>query len=373
MEIPFVDLKAQYLAIKSDVDQAIAGILDSASFIGGSPVSRFEQEFASLIGAKHCVGVGNGTDAIFIALKALDIGAGDEVITVANSFIATGEGITMAGARPVFIDADPITYAIDTKKLEGFLENLPSDHRVRAIIPVHLYGCPAPMKEVMELARRFNLRVVEDCAQAHLASIEGQNVGTFGDVGCFSFYPGKNLGAYGDAGAVLTNDPDLAMRMRMWANHGRIAKYDHEFEGVNSRLDAIQAAILSVKIPHLMKWTERRIQNAKLYSELLAGTDGVVLPTIPDKMRHVFHLYVIRVPRRERLVKELGEAGIATGVHYPIALPALKAYAYLKMGPEQFPVAHKYQSEILSLPMYPELSAEQIHFVATTLKKAMRS
>jgi dTDP-4-amino-4,6-dideoxygalactose transaminase len=371
MEVPFVDLRAQYQTLKIEIRDAISEILDTTSFIGGPPVAHFERDFASLINARNCLGVANGTDAIFIALKALGIGAGDQVITAANSFIASGEAISMTGAQPLFVDADPTTYTMDVAKLEDFLRSLPANHRVRAIVPVHLYGCPAPMPAIMKLASEFNLRVVEDCAQAHLAMIEDRCVGTFGDVGCFSFYPGKNLGAYGDAGAVVTDNNDLAIQMRKWANHGRIAKYDHEFEGVNSRLDGLQAAVLSVKMPHLQRWTEQRIKNAALYQELLAETPNLALPQTPRGMRHVFHLYVVRVPNREQVVEALRKQGISTGVHYPIALPSLKAYAYLGMKPSQYPVAHRYQNEILSLPMYPELSAEQIEFTADQLKKIL--
>jgi dTDP-4-amino-4,6-dideoxygalactose transaminase len=371
MEVPFVDLKAQYLSIKKEVDSALQGILDSTSFIGGKPCATFESDFSRLMGAKYCVGVGNGTDAIYLALRALGIGQGDSVITVANSFIASSEAITMAGARPIFIDCDPVSYTIDNNKLREYLNGLPSGHRVRAVIPVHLYGCPADMLEIMNIAREYGLKVVEDCAQAHLATVDGKNVGTFGDFGCFSFYPGKNLGAYGDAGAVLSNNQELATKLRMIANHGRIAKYDHELEGVNSRLDGLQAAILSVKLPRLQEWTERRINNARVYSEVLAGTNGLVLPVVPDRMRHVFHLYVVRVPHRDRIMERLAKSGISTGVHYPIALPQLRAYKYLEVDLNEVAIATKYQGEILSLPMFPELTVEQIHYVASELQNAL--
>jgi dTDP-4-amino-4,6-dideoxygalactose transaminase len=317
---------------------------------------------------RHCIGVGNGTDALFIALKTLGIGTGDEVITVANSFIATSEAITQTGARVVFVDINPKTYNIDTSKIEGKITP-----RTKAIIPVHLYGQPAEMEPILALAKKYALRIVEDAAQAHGAEYKGRRVGSIGDMACFSFYPGKNLGAYGDAGAVVTNDDELALKARMFANHGRIGKYDHEIEGVNSRLDGLQAAILGVKLRYLDEWSEARRKNAYLYNEHLKGT-GLITPTEIDDAKPVYHLYVVRVRGdvRPKLQEHLKSKDIATGIHYPIALPNLKAYAHLKHPPEGFPEATKASQNIVSLPMYPELSENQIQFIAEEIREFMQ-
>lgn len=365
MKVPFADLGLQYQSIKTEIDAAMAGVIETSSFIGGRPVSGFEQAFAAFLGMGHCVGCGNGTDAIELALRALGIGSGDEVITAANSFIASSEAITNAGASVVFVDCDPVTYCMDLDRLRAAITP-----RTKAILPVHLYGRPAPMPAIMDLARSHGLKVVEDCAQAHGASLDGRMVGSFGHVGCFSFYPGKNLGAYGDAGAMVTNDGDLANRMRMWANHGRQSKYDHEFEGVNSRLDGLQAAVLEVKLRHLAAWTEGRRRAAALYAQGLADA-GLDLPGDPEGGRHVYHLYVVRVAERDRVQQTLAEAGIASGVHYPKALPNLTAYGRLGHAPGDFPVSSRYQDEVLSLPMFPEITAEQVAWVCDRLKAAL--
>jgi dTDP-4-amino-4,6-dideoxygalactose transaminase len=303
-----------------------------------------------------------------LSLLALGVGAGDEVITAVNTFIATSEAISATGARPVFIDNDPQTYTIDVRKIEEKITP-----RTKAIIPIHLYGQPAAMDVINEIASRHNLAVVEDAAQAHGASFKGKTVGTLGRLASFSFYPGKNLGAYGDAGAIATNDEALANKVRMLANHGRLKKYEHEIEGYNSRLDTLQAAILSVKLRQLRSWTEQRQRNASLYSQLLSGTAGIVTPFTHPDAKHVFHLYVIRVEQRERVQQALKEAGIATGIHYPIPLHLQPAYRHLGLPVGSFPVAERFASEILSLPMYPELSADQITFICETLIKACQS
>jgi len=365
MAIPLVDLKKQYEEIQDEIDIAVHDVIIDTAFIGGKYVKEFEGAFGELCRAKYCVGVGNGTDAIYIALRALGVGPGDEVITVANSFIATSEAISLTGARVVFVDCDPATYTIDVDQVARAITP-----RTKAIVPVHLYGHPADMEKIREIAGAHNLFVVEDCAQAHGAEINGQRVGTFGDIGCFSFYPGKNLGAYGDGGAIITQREDLATKCRMIANHGRIDKYDHEFEGVNSRLDGLQAAILSVKLKYLEEWTEKRRAVAKQYGELLRYLP-LELPVESDGCRHVYHLYVVRVKDRKAVQERLKEAGVATGIHYPIALPMLKAYQYLGHKPEDFPVAAKYSQEILSLPMYPELTTEQIQWVCDNLARAL--
>lgn len=361
MKIPLVDLKAQYLSIRDEVRPVLDEVMGASAFIGGKFVDGFETRFASCLGVKHCLGVGNGTDALFIALKALGVGAGDEVITAANSFIATSEAITATGARVVFVDCDPRSYNID---VDGIEEKI--GPKTKAIVPVHLYGQPAEMDRIMDLARKHSLFVVEDAAQAHLSSYKGRTVGGIGDAGCFSFYPGKNLGAYGDAGAIVTNDSELAVMCRMFANHGRISKYDHEFEGINSRLDGLQAAILLTKLGHLDKWTERRRAVARMYDEALGGL--VVTPEVMPDVRHVYHLYVVRVKNRGTVMERLRERGVSTGVHYPIPLPFLKAYGYLRHRPEDFPAAHSLKDELLSLPMHGDMTDEQVGYVIKQLK-----
>jgi dTDP-4-amino-4,6-dideoxygalactose transaminase len=359
MTIQLVDLKKQYESIKTEIDSVISEVLSKTAFIGGSYVKDFEGAFARFCGVRHCIGVGNGTDALFIALKGLDIGNGDEVIVPANSFIATAEAVTQAGARVVFADIEPRTYNISVTRIEEKISP-----RTKAIIPVHLYGQPADMDPILALARKHGLKVIEDAAQAHDAEYKGRRVGSLGDCACFSFYPGKNLGAYGDAGAIVTNDDALARRARMFANHGRIDKYDHEREGINSRLDALQAAILGVKLNHLQKWSEARRRNAYLYNRLLADS-GFTTPREIEGVRAVYHLYVVRVPgdRRGELQAYLQTKGISTGIHYPLALPNLKAYAYLNHAGPDFPEATKASGEILSLPMFPELDPEQIAYI----------
>jgi len=371
MKIPLVDLKAQYESIKDEIDAAIQEVIAASSFIGGPHVRAFEEAFATFCEVKHCIGVGNGTDALFIALKSLGIGGGDEVITAANSFIATSEAITATGAQVVFCDIDPHTYNIDVSQIEAKITP-----RTKAIIPVHLYGQPADMDPIMELARRYRLKIIEDAAQAHGARYKGQRAGSLGDVACFSFYPGKNLGAYGDGGALVTNDDALALNIRMFANHGRVDKYDHKIEGMNSRLDGLQAAILNVKLKHLEKWTESRRQLASLYNELLASSD-IVTPMEMENTRSVYHLYVVRLRNeaRDAVCQELLQRGIGVGIHYPIALPNLKAYSHLGKEERQCPEATAAAQEILSLPLYPELKTAEVQYIAEALMKsyAMRS
>jgi dTDP-4-amino-4,6-dideoxygalactose transaminase len=362
--VPFVDLKAQYDSIKPEIDEAIASVLSQTAFIGGAFVKEFEQAFAGYCGVNHCVGVANGTDALFIALKALGVGHGDEVITAANSFVATSEAIKMAGAEVVFCDCDPNTLNIDVAQIEAKITP-----RTKAIIPVHLYGQPADMEPIAALAKANNLRIVGDAAQAHGSLYRGAPIATFADITCFSFYPGKNLGAYGDAGALVTNNPEWANAARMFANHGRTQKYDHDLEGVNSRLDGLQAAILSVKLRHLDAWTENRRRAADLYNVALQGA-GVVTPVELDNVKAVYHLYVVRVPagRRDQLQAHLKSSGVDTGIHYPIALPFLNAYKRLGHRHADFPQALKASQEIVSLPMFPELKREQIDYVAGLLR-----
>lgn len=366
MKIPFVDLGAQYVAHEAEIDAAIKGVIINSAFIGGPYLAAFEANFAKYIGARHCLGVGNGTDALFIALKCLGIGEGHEVITAANSFIATSEAITLAGARVVFADCDEQTYTIDISKIEALITP-----KTKAIIPVHIYGQPADMDAIADIAGRHRLFIVEDAAQAHGAAYRGRNVGTFGQYACFSFFPGKNLGAYGDAGAVVTADDELATKARMFANHGRLQKYNHAFEGVNSRLDGLQAAILDVKLKYLNQWTERRRAIARIYDEALGDVVGIPY-TRPDA-RHVYHLYVIRSARRDMIMSALADKGIATGIHYPIPLPFLEAYKYLGHTAGDFPVAYGLKDEIMSLPIHGDLTDEQAVYVADSVRAAIGS
>lgn len=364
MKVPFVDLKQQYHSIKSDIDQAIAGIIHDTSFIGGTDVKRFESEFARMLGVRHCISAANGTDAIYISLRMLGVGPGDEVITTAASWISTSETITQTGATPVFVDIDPSSYTIDVTGIEARITK-----RTKAIVPVHLYGHAALIGDIRSLCQKYGLFLIEDCAQSHFTKEGNQYVGTFGDAATFSFYPGKNLGAYGDAGAIVTNNDELASRMRMYANHGALVKHQHQMEGVNSRLDTLQAAVLNAKLPHIHEWTKMRIRNAERYSNSLKDVPGISIPSVRAGTTHTFHLYVIRCERRDELKEFLEKNEIQTAIHYPTALPNLKAYAYLGHQPNDFPIASRYQSQILSLPMYPELAEEQIAFVCEKIRE----
>jgi dTDP-4-amino-4,6-dideoxygalactose transaminase len=362
MRVNFVDLKAQYATIRDEVNEAIAGVLESCAFVNSR---SFEKDFAAYIGTDHCVGVGNGTDALHLAMKAMGFGPGDELITAANTFIATAEGIGLTGATPVFVDCDPVTYNLDPALLEAAITE-----RTKAIVPVHLYGQPADMDAIMAVAQRHGLKVVEDCAQAHGATAKGRRAGTFGDAACFSFYPGKNLGAYGDAGAVVTNDEDLALRIRKHGDHGSSVKYQHDFEGTNSRLDGIQGAVLSVKLRHLDAWTDRRIAVAARYNAGLA--DVCVVPRTAEDVRHVFHLYVIQVNNREEVMAHLTEQDIACGIHYPVPLPATPAYAGLGQDASRFPVSYGMADKILSLPMHGDLTDDDVDLVVEEVRKVAK-
>ena len=369
MKVPLVDLHAQYLAHRCEIDAAIQAILDDCLFYKGPHVEAFENLFAAKFGAEHCIGVANCTDALYLCLRAFGIGAGDEVIVPANTFIATAEAVTLAGARPVFVDIDPATYNIDIKRIERAVTGA-----TRAIIPVHLCGRAVDMEHLRFVASVHSLKIIEDCAQAVGAEWEGRPVGTWGDAGCFSFYPSKNLGAYGDGGAVITDDAAFARKVRMLADHGREQKFDHEFEGVSSRLDALQAAILTAKLPHLGYWNQKRYLGALAYSVCLKGLDGITLPDIPaEHKNHVFHCFVIRLKNRDAVRAYLAEKGIETGLHYPIALPFTNAYARFGYKPEDFPEAFAFTQECLSLPLYPELTVDKIAFVAESLIEAMHA
>ncbi len=363
MNIPLVDLKGQYRSIKSEIDTAIQEVIDKSSFILGQAVTDFESEFARAHNVKHCIAVGSGTDALHLALWGLGISRGDEVITVPYTFIATAEAISLTGATPVFIDIEPKTYTMDPAKIEGALTP-----KTKALIPVHLYGQPAAMEPIMEIARRHNLKVVEDAAQAHLAKYKGRSVGEFGACTCFSFYPGKNLGAYGEAGAVITNDDVLAQKLRQLRDHGQSRKYEHEFWGHNYRMDGIQGAVLRVKLKYLPRWTERRRAIARMYDAGLKEIAGVGLPFESPDTYHVYHLYVIATKRRGELQKYLGEKGISTGLHYPKSLHMQAAYADLHYSKGSFPLSEKAADECISLPIYAEMTNEQVGYVIKTVK-----
>lgn len=363
VQVPFADLRAQYLTIKTEIDAAIADVIRTSAFIRGPYVEKFEAAFADMMNAKHCVSCANGTDSLYIAMHALGVKPGDEVIAPAHSWISTTETITQAGGKVVFCDTDPLTHTIDASKIAALITP-----RTVGIIPVHLYGQPADMDPVMALARQHGLWVLEDCAQAHLARYKGQLVGTFGNAASFSFYPGKNLGAMGDAGAVTTNDPELAKRMAMFARHGGLTKGDHQIEGINSRLDGLQAAVLSVKLPHLPQWTEARRKWAKVYTERLSGIPAVSVPGVAEGREPVWHLYVIRHERRDALAAHLKSKGIQTVINYPVALPFLPCYAPMDHRPSDFPNAHHDQSRILSLPIFPEMTEAHIDAVIDAIR-----
>jgi len=362
MKIPFVDLHAQYLTIKPEIDAALADIIANSAFIRGPHVDKFEQLWAQTLGLKHCVSCANGTDALYITMRGLGLKSGDEVITTAHSWIATTETITQAGGKVVFCDTDHDTFNLNPAQIEAKITP-----RTVGIVPVHLYGQPADMDAIMAIAKKHKLWVIEDCAQSHLARYKGKLVGTFGNAATFSFYPGKNLGAYGDAGGIVTNDDRLADFCTTFARHG--GKGEHIMEGINSRMDGFQGAVLCVKLPHLAAWTDARRNVAARYNELLAGVGDLLTPKVAPNRDHVYHLYVIRTEKRDALKKFLGEAGIGTVLNYPKALPFYPAYAYLGHKPADFPVAYANQSRILSLPIFPEMTAAMTGFVAEQIKK----
>ncbi|ACS91098.1 DegT/DnrJ/EryC1/StrS family aminotransferase [Thermococcus sibiricus] len=361
--IPFVDVKREYHEIKEEIDNAVQRVLESGWFILGEELKKFEEEFAKYLGANYAIGVNSGSDALYLSVKALGIGRGDEVITVSHTFISTVDAIVRNGARPVFVDIDPETYTIDVNQIEEKITK-----KTKAIIPVHLYGHPADMDPIMEIAEKHGLYVIEDASQAHGAEYKGKKVGSIGHVACFSFYPTKNLGAYGDAGAIVTNDNELAERLRMMRNYGSPKKYYHDFIGVNSRLDEIQAAILRVKLKYLNRWNERRREIAKLYNEFLKDT-GVITPVEKEWAKHVYHLYVIRHKERDELQQYLLRNGIKTQIHYPVPVHLQKAY--LDLGVKvRLPVTEQISQEILSLPMFPHLSDTEVEKIARVVKDA---
>ena len=365
--VPLVDLKAQYLSIQSEIDAAIAGVLASTRFIMGPEVQAFEDGFAAVCHVSACVGVGSGTAALELVLRALGVQAGDEVITVAHTFIATAEAITAVGARPVFVEIDPHTYVMDPDAFQDALTP-----RTKAVVPVHLYGQPANMTRITAIAAQHGIAVVEDAAQAHAAAWDGVPVGGFGDAACFSFYPGKNLGAYGDAGAVTTHREELAAQVRSLRNHGRRSKYLHDQVGFGHRLDTLQAAILAAKLPHLPAWTSARRRLAARYNDLLADA-GVVLPAVAPAADPVWHLYVVRVQARDAVLADLNRAGIGAGVHYPVPLHLQPAYADLGYAPGALPVTEAVAETCLSLPIYPEMTDAQQDRVVEALKQAVEA
>lgn len=363
MEIPFIDLKKQYLSIKEELDVCIQDVISRTEFIGGTNVSNFEKNFEKKYQVDNCISCANGTDALYIAMKMLNIGINDEVITVANSWISTSETITQTGAKPVFVDCDSKYYTIDHKLIEQKITN-----KTKAIIPVHLYGQMSDMHKIVDIANKNNLYIIEDCAQSHFSKFNGISAGLYGDVGTFSFYPGKNLGAYGDAGAIITNDRILSRKLRLYSKHGALKKHEHEIEGINSRLDGIQAAILNVKLKYIEQWTEQRILNAKYYLEKLSDIKELILPKIRTNSIHTFHLFVVQAENRDNLKKYLHKRGIQTSIHYPKPLPFLQAYSRYKYALNEFPVSLSLSKKILSLPLYPELHFEQIDYIVDCIK-----
>jgi dTDP-4-amino-4,6-dideoxygalactose transaminase len=365
MKIPFVDLQAQYKSIAGEVGAAIQGVLDRGDFILGEQVRLFEEEFAAYIGVKHGAGVGTGLDALEMLLRAYEIGPGDEVITAANTYIATVLAIMAVGARPVLVDMDPATYNIEAGEIEAAITP-----RTKAIMPVHLCGQPADMDEILAIGKKHGLKVIEDAAQAHGARYGGVRVGSLGDAAAFSFYPGKNLGAYGDGGMVVTNDSATAEKVRRLGNYGQRAKYEHTSVGTNSRLDTIQAAILRVKLRQLDAWNDARREHAAAYGKLLRGAECSV-PVTAGNRTHIFHLYMVEVDDRTDVQKYLSEKGISTGIHYPIPIHMQEACAGLGYRRGAFPATERAAGRILSLPMYAELTAEQQEYVAASLKQAV--
>jgi dTDP-4-amino-4,6-dideoxygalactose transaminase len=371
MQVPFLDLKAQYQTIKEEINSAVSNVIENTAFILGKAVSNFEMEFASAHNVKFCSGVSSGTDANHLVLWALGLGKGDEVIIPANTFIATAWGATLCGAKPVFVDCEDDSYNIDPKKIEAAITP-----KTKAIVAVHLYGQPADMDKLHDIAKKYNVILVEDCAQAHLAEYKGKKVGGLSEASSFSFYPGKNLGAYGEGGAVTTNNEEIARKVKMIRDHGAEHKYDHEIFGHNYRMEGIQGAVLGVKMKYLNQWTEQRRRVAAKYGEFLADFDWIKLPQEKNYAKHVYHLFVIQVDKakskestRDDLMKYLNENNISTGLHYPIPLHLQKCFKDYGYKKGDFPATEKLAENGLSLPMYPELTDDQIQYVSDKIKK----
>lgn len=397
MKVPFLNLTAQYRPIKDEIAVALQEVLDTNAFAGGPMVERFENVFAPFCQTEHAIGVGSGTDALWMALLGLGIGYGDAVIVPVNTFIATAEAVSLCGATPVFVDCDRY-YNIDVEKIAAAIQKSEVRRqnsegtrqgtedrsqnsgirsgeladRIRAIMPVHLYGQMANMDEIMALAGEYGLAVIEDACQAHGAEYKGRRAGSIGDAGCFSFYPGKNLGAYGEAGAIVTNNAELAAKLRMFRDHGQQKKYYHSIIGWNARMDGFQGAVLATKLKYLDEWTKKRRQNAQLYNKLLAGVDGIRTPKEMPHTSSVYHLYVIQSDDRDGLQHYLEQNGVATGLHYPVPLHLQKAYSSLEYEEGDFPMAEGAASRILSLPMYPELTERQIRYVCDKISEFRR-
>ena len=363
MPVPFLDLKAHHQPLRSEIEAAIREVIDSNAFAGGPFVAKFEEDFAAFCGAPYAIGLGNGTDALWLSLLALGVGPGDEVITVPSTFMATAEAISFCGAKPVFVDIDEQTFTLDPNLLEAAITP-----RTKAIIPVHLFGQTADMDPILDLARRRHLHVIEDACQAHGAEYKGRKAGTIGVAGCFSFYPGKNLGAFGEAGAVVTSSVELKNRIQMLRDHGQARKYHHAVVGWNARMDGIQGAVLRVKLKYLDQGNAARRAHAQLYNQHLASLNGLATPKEAEYGRHVYHLYVVRVKERDRMLEALAGKGIGCGIHYPIPVHLQEAYRHLGYEKESFLVAERCAEEFLSLPMFPELTPAQIETVVRELK-----
>tara|TARA_Y100000310_G_scaffold345466_1_gene465305 strand:- start:15787 stop:16890 length:1104 start_codon:yes stop_codon:yes gene_type:complete len=363
MQIPFVDLKAQYLNIKEEIDTAIQEVLDNTAFILGKNVEDLEKKFAELCNTKYCVGVNNGTSSLRIAMLALGIKPGDEIITTPFTFIATTEAISHIGAVPVFVDIDEKTYTIDPKKIEEKITE-----KTKAIMPVHLFGQCADMDPIIDIAKKHNIKIIEDAAQAHSALYKNKKAGSIGDVSCFSFYPGKNLGAYGEAGAICTNDEVTGKKSVLLRQHGELERYRHDIIGDNCRMEGIQGAVLGVKIKYIEEWNEKRRDNAKKYNKLIEKFD-ITIPLEAEYAKHIYHIYAIRVKNRDELRNFLDEKGVSTGIHYPIPVHLQKAYEFMGLKGGSFPISEKVANEIISLPMFPELTEEQMQYVASCIEE----
>ena len=366
MRVPFLDLKVQYESIRNEIDLALQQVLENTAFASGPYVKKFEEEFATFCNCQYGIGVGSGTSALWLTLLGLGIGGGDEVITVPNTFIATAEAISFCGAKPIFIDVDETTYNMDPDLIEAAITP-----RTKAIIPVHLFGQMAEMDPIMDIAKGHRLYVIEDACQAHGAKYKGRSAGSIGNAGCFSFYPGKNLGAYGEGGIVVTNDSELDHKIRILCDHGQAKKYYHSIIGWNSRMDGFQGAILSMKLKHLTTWNNKRRQNARLYSELLSEITDIILPYEADYAKHVYHVYALRTENRDALIEYLAEKDIYCGIHYPIPIHLQDAYSFLGIKKGSFPIAEKCAEEFVSLPMFPELSGEQIEYVVHAIEESL--
>ncbi len=366
--IPFLDLKSHHAALRVELDRAIKEVIDSGAFAGGPFVEKFEIDFAAYCGSRYAIGVGSGTEALWLSLLACGVGPGDEVITVANTFMATAEAISYCGARPVFVDVNETTYTMDPAGLEDA-----HSPRTKAIIPVHLFGQPADMDPILEFARKHNLFVIEDAAQAHGAKYKGRTAGTLGDAGCFSFYPSKNLGALGEAGAIITNDAELQEKLRVLRDHGQVRKYRHDVIGWNCRMDGIQAAILSVKLPYLEGGNSLRRTHALQYNRAFDGLGEVVTPFEASYARHVYHVYAIRVEERDEVTRFLKERAIQCAVHYPVPIHLQKAYQHLGYVTGSLPISERIAREFISLPMFPELTEAQINMVVLATKESCLS